>query len=180
MPNSGRWRRSRQAIGNLLIVEGAAPKHGNDTDVSFCAAGATVGIFWKSSTQLRAFARWISKSSTGGGSIMTVSSLLTTQRAVAIKEGFIPAEIRAFIAEYVGMGVEQITDTTHFMDDLDIDRLDRLQLKITIQDTPWGGLDLDAIAGIKMVGVLIDRVASLDHERTAAMLVSRKVMHRRM
>ena len=99
---------------------------------------------------------------------MTVSSLLSTQRAVAIKEGFIPTEIRAFIAEYVGMGVEQITDTTHFVDDLDIDRLDRLEL-----------LD-DEIEEIELVGDLIDRVASLDHERTAAMLVSRKVLRRRM
>ncbi len=105
---------------------------------------------------------------------MTVSSLLSTQRAVAIKEGFIPTEIRAFIAEYVGMGVEQITDTTHFVDDLDIDRLDRLELMILIEDLTGVELLDDEIEEIELVGDLIDRVASLDHERTAAMLVYRK------
>jgi acyl carrier protein len=111
---------------------------------------------------------------------MTVSSLPSTQRAVAIKEGFIPTEIRAFIAEYVGMGVEQITDATHFVDDLDIDRLDRLELMILIEDLTGVELLDDEMEEIELVGDLIDRVASLDYERTAAMLVSRKVMRRRM
>ena len=112
---------------------------------------------------------------------MTVSSLLTTtQRAVAIKEGFIPTEIRAFIAEYVGMSVEQITDATHFIDDLEIDRLDRLELMILIEDLTGVELLDDEIEEIELVGDLIDRVASLDHERTAALLVSRKVLRRRM
>jgi acyl carrier protein len=111
---------------------------------------------------------------------MTVSSLLSTQRAAAIKEGFIPTEIRAFIADYVGIGVEQITDATHFMDDLDIDRLDHLELMILIEDLTGVELLDDEIEEIELVGDLIDRVASLDHERTAAMLLSRRVTHRRM
>jgi hypothetical protein len=52
-----------------------------------------------------------------GGQIMSISSLPSTLCATDIKEGFIPTEIRAFIAGYIGVDAEHITDAMHFLDD---------------------------------------------------------------
>jgi acyl carrier protein len=49
-------------------------------------------------------------------------------------------DIRALIADQLGVNVERVTDQSHFVRDLGVDRLTRLELVILVED--WTGLEL--------------------------------------
>jgi len=64
---------------------------------------------------------------------MTLGSLSPALRT-ASKVNFDIERLRALIAEYTGVELEQVTDEAHFGDDLHLDRFDRLELMILIED----------------------------------------------
>ncbi|MFZ1148525.1 MAG: phosphopantetheine-binding protein [Xanthobacteraceae bacterium] len=64
---------------------------------------------------------------------MTLSSLSPMQHA-APRVIFDTNRLRTLIAEYTGVNAERVTDEAHFGDDLGLDRLDRLELMILIED----------------------------------------------
>jgi len=53
---------------------------------------------------------------------------------VAPQVNFDANRVRALIAEYLGIDIEQITDEARFGDDLGLDWLDELELMILIED----------------------------------------------
>ena len=61
---------------------------------------------------------------------LSLSSLLRT----AAQEDLGPDDVRALIADYLGIDVGRVTDEAHFSDDLGADWLDRLELMILIED----------------------------------------------
>ena len=65
--------------------------------------------------------------------VMTLSSLSPALRT-AQKVNFDIERLRALIAEYTGVDPGRVTDETHFSDDLHLDRFDRLELMILIED----------------------------------------------
>jgi acyl carrier protein len=105
---------------------------------------------------------------------MSISSLPSTLRATDIKEGFIPTEIRAFIAAYIGVDAEHITDAMHLLDDLELDKLDRLELLILIEELTGVEFTDDETDQIEVVGDVARYIASSDHESAAAIILSRK------
>jgi len=67
--------------------------------------------------------------------------------------------VRALIAEYLGIDIEQITDEARFGDDLGLDWLDELELMILIEDEFAGVEFLDTAANeIAVVGDLIRHI----------------------
>jgi acyl carrier protein len=73
-------------------------------------------------------------------------------------------DIRALIADQLGVNVERVTDQSHFMRDLGVDWLARLELVILVEE--WTGLELhdDDVERITVVGDLIRYFASAQEE----------------
>ena len=72
--------------------------------------------------------------------------------------------IRALIADQLGVRVERVTDQSHFVRDLGVDWLTRLELVILVED--WTGLELrdDDVEQITVVSDLIRFFASAEEE----------------
>jgi len=68
--------------------------------------------------------------------------------------------IRSFIADQIGVAVEQVTDELRFADDLKFDRFDRLELAMQLEDKFGVELPQDAIELMEAVGDLIRYVES--------------------
>jgi acyl carrier protein len=73
--------------------------------------------------------------------------------------------IRALIAEQLGVDVKRVTDQSHFARDLKVGWLARLELVISVED--WTGLELedDDIEQINVVGDLIRFFESAKEQR---------------
>ena len=68
-------------------------------------------------------------------------------------------KVRALIARYLGIDVEQLTDEVHFRNDFDLDSLNWLELLILIEETFSGVEFSDAAADqIEVVGDLIRHI----------------------
>jgi acyl carrier protein len=88
---------------------------------------------------------------------MTLSSLSVTQQT-ASQEVFDSDKVRTLIAEYLGIEVKQVTDDAHF-DEFGVDRYDRLELMILIEDAFIGVEIRDNDADqIEVVGDLIRHI----------------------
>lgn len=75
-------------------------------------------------------------------------------------------KLRNFIADYVGVDVQQVADDAHLSDDLGLDWLDQLELMVIIEDE-FVGVDFftDTIATqIVLVG---DLIRHIEHCNTA-------------
>src|ERR1700746_2696898 len=69
-------------------------------------------------------------------------------------------KVRSFIAEYIGIDAEEITDEAHLTDDLGLDWLDQLELMVLIEDE-FAGVEFFAnatAAQVQLVGDLIRHV----------------------
>ena len=68
-------------------------------------------------------------------------------------------KVRALIARYLGIDVEQLTDEVHFRNDFDLDSLNWLELLILIEET-FSGVEFSdaAVDQIEVVGDLIRHV----------------------
>ena len=97
---------------------------------------------------------------------------MTTINAHRIQQNYPPqhgdcssGNIRALIADQLGVNVERVTDQSHFMRDLGVDWLTRLELVILVED--WTGLELrdDDVEQITVVGDLIRFIEGAGRER---------------
>ena len=68
-------------------------------------------------------------------------------------------KVRALIARYLGIDVEQLTDEVHFRNDFDLDSLNWLELLILIEET-FSGVEFSdaAVDQIEVVGDLIRHI----------------------
>ena len=81
-----------------------------------------------------------------------------TMDARVASQGYADADkVRSFIAEYVGIDAEEVTDETHLTDDLGLDWLDQLELMILIEDE-LAGVELSGTAALEVVGDLIRHI----------------------
>jgi acyl carrier protein len=78
---------------------------------------------------------------------------------VAPQADFDANRVRALIAEYLGIDVEQVKDEARFSDDLGLDWLDELELMILIEDE-FAGVEFSDTAAneIAVVGDLIRHI----------------------
>jgi acyl carrier protein len=109
------------------------------------------------------------------GLIMTIRSLPWQHRTAAMAEVVTSHEIRALIAEHLGVDVERVTDEAHFADDLGADWLDRLELMIAVEDQ-FAEVEItdEEADRISVVGDLIRHVESVAGETTMAMPAYRR------
>ncbi|HEY6992682.1 MAG TPA: acyl carrier protein [Xanthobacteraceae bacterium] len=98
-----------------------------------------------------------------------------------MKEVVTSHEIRALIADHLGVEVERVTDEAHLADDLGADWLDRLELMIAVEDQFAEVEITDADADqISVVGDLIRYVESVAGETTTAVPGYRRSVTRSM
>ncbi len=88
---------------------------------------------------------------------MTLSSLSLTRRT-APQELFDTDKVRTLIAEYLGIDPKRVTDEAHFGDELGMDRYDRLELMILIEDASGVEFMDDDADQIEVVGDLIRHI----------------------
>jgi len=96
---------------------------------------------------------------------MSVAGLTSTEQTTAIKAVFAANDLRAFIANHLGVSIGRVTDDAHFTDDLGADWLDRLELMIAVEDQ-FAGVEItaDDVDRIELVGDLIRHIETLDDE----------------
>ena len=87
---------------------------------------------------------------------MTIRNLTSKQRTKAMHQA---NDVRAMIANYLGVDVKRVTDEAHFTDHLGADWLDRLELMIEIEDQfPAVEFTDDDVDQIDVVGDLIRHI----------------------
>jgi acyl carrier protein len=90
---------------------------------------------------------------------MTIDNVISKQRTKAMHQVSTANDVRAIIANYLGVDVERVTDEAHFTDDLGTDWLDRLELMIEIEDQfPAVEFTDDDVEQIDLVGDLIRHI----------------------
>jgi acyl carrier protein len=96
---------------------------------------------------------------------MTIGNLTSMQRTKAMHQVSTANDVRAIIANYLGVDVERVTDEAHFTDDFGADWLDRLELMIEIEDQfPAVEFTDDDVDQIDVVGDLIRHIKRLGSE----------------
>ena len=100
------------------------------------------------------------------GLAMSIAGLTSTEQTTAIKAVFAANDVRALIANHLGVSVDRVTDEAHFTDDLGADWLDRLELMIAVEDQ-FAGVEItaDDVDRIELVGDLIRHIETLDSDR---------------
>jgi acyl carrier protein len=100
------------------------------------------------------------------GLAMSIAGLTSTEQTTAIKAVFAANDVRALIANHLGVSVGRVTDEAHFTDDLGADWLDRLELMIAVEDQ-FAGVEItaDDVDRIELVGDLIRHIETLDSDR---------------
>jgi acyl carrier protein len=90
---------------------------------------------------------------------MTIDNLTSKQRTKAMHQVSTANDVRAIIANYLGVDVERVTDEAHFTGDFGADWLDRLELMIEIEDQfPAVEFTDDDVDQIDVVGDLIRHI----------------------
>jgi acyl carrier protein len=90
---------------------------------------------------------------------MTIGNLTSKQRTKAMHQVSTANDVRAIIANYLGVDVERVTDEAHLIDDFGADWLDRLELMIEIEDQfPAVEFTDDDVDQIDVVGDLIRHI----------------------
>src|SRR4029453_8539452 len=93
------------------------------------------------------------------GAVMTIGNLTSMQRTKAMHQVSTANDVRAIIANYLGVDVERVTDEAHFTDDFGADWLDRLEFMIEIEDQfPAVEFTDDDVDQIDVVGDLIRHI----------------------
>src|ERR1700747_1247787 len=87
-------------------------------------------------------------------------------------------DVRALIANQLGVDVKRVTDVAHFTDDLGADWLDRLELMIVIEDRFADVVITDEdIDQLEVVGDLIRHIEKVDHETRRRSIVEATPLH---
>jgi acyl carrier protein len=96
---------------------------------------------------------------------MTLSSLSLTQ-PTSPQEAFDTDKVRTLIAKYLGIDPKRVTDEAHFSHEFGMDRYDRLELMILIEDA-LTGVDFtdDDADQIEVVGDLIRHIEGNNDRR---------------
>jgi acyl carrier protein len=68
------------------------------------------------------------------GPVMTIGNLTSKQQTKAMNQVSTANDVRAIIANHLGVDIKRVTDEAHFTDDLGADWLDRLELMIEIEN----------------------------------------------
>ena len=90
-----------------------------------------------------------------------------TMDARVASQGYADADkVRSFIAEYVGIDAEEITDETHLTDDLGLDWLDQLELMVLIEDE-FVGVDFFANTTATQIELAGDLIRLIEHHNAA-------------
>jgi len=97
---------------------------------------------------------------------MTIRRLPSNQPTAAANEGFATEDLRALIADHLGVDVKRVTDEAHFAADLGADWLDRLELMIAIEDQ-FADVEItdDDVDQMDVVGDLIRHIENAGNER---------------
>jgi acyl carrier protein len=97
---------------------------------------------------------------------MSIAGLTPSEQITPIKVVFAANDVRALIANHLGVSVRRVTDEAHLTDDLGADWLDRLELMIAVEDQ-FAGVEItdDDFDRIELVGDLIRHVETWDNER---------------
>jgi acyl carrier protein len=90
---------------------------------------------------------------------MTIDNVISKQRTKAMHQVSTANDVRAIIANYLGVDVERVTDEAHFTEDLGADWRDRLELMIEIEDQfPAVEFTDDDVDQLDVVGDLIRHI----------------------
>jgi acyl carrier protein len=90
---------------------------------------------------------------------MTIGNLTSKQRTKAMHQVSTANDVRAIIANYLGVDVERVTDEAHFTDDFGADWIDRLELMMEIENQfPAVEFTDDDVDQIDVVGDLIRHI----------------------
>jgi acyl carrier protein len=90
---------------------------------------------------------------------MTIGNLTSKQRTKAMHQVSTANDVRAIIANYLGVEVERVTDEAHFTDDFGADWIDRLELMMEIENQfPAVEFTDDDVDQIDVVGDLIRHI----------------------
>jgi acyl carrier protein len=97
---------------------------------------------------------------------MSIAGLTSTEQTTAIKAVFVANDVRALIANHLGVSVSRVTDEAHFTIDLGADWLDRLDLMMAAEDH-FVGVEItdDDVDRIELVADLIRHIETWDNER---------------
>jgi acyl carrier protein len=133
---------------------------------SNCGAIATLSAFLNDATLRGEFLGRMPKYSNGWGLFMSIGSALSTEQTTPIKEIFAKNDVRALVANHLGINIARVTEEAHFTDDLGADWLDRLELMMVVEDQ-FAGVEItnDDFARIEVVGDLIHHIETVDNER---------------
>jgi acyl carrier protein len=90
---------------------------------------------------------------------MTIGNLTSKLRTKAMHQVSTANDVRAIIANYLGVEVERVTDEAHFTDDFGADWIDRLELMMEIENQfPAVEFTDDDVDQIDVVGDLIRHI----------------------
>jgi acyl carrier protein len=97
---------------------------------------------------------------------MSIAGLTSTEQPTGIKAVFVANDVRALIANHLGVSVSRVTDEAHFTTDLGADWLDRLDLMMAAEDH-FVGVEItdDDVDRIELVADLIRHIETWDNER---------------
>jgi acyl carrier protein len=103
---------------------------------------------------------------------MKSSALKSSKKATAMRVVASDCDLRALIAQHLGVAVERVTDDVH-LSDLGADWLDRLELMIVIESQLVGvdGTDAD-VEQIDLVGDFLRYIDSLGKDESATQSAS--------
>ncbi len=82
------------------------------------------------------------------------------------------SDIRTLIADRLGIAIERLTDEVHFTNDLEFDRLDRLELVIAIEEKFGVEFTQEEVDQVEVVGDLIRYVENALKSRDKPVIIS--------
>jgi acyl carrier protein len=97
---------------------------------------------------------------------MSIAGLTSTEQTTAIKAVFAANDVRALIANHLGVSVSRVIDEAHFTTDLGADWLDRLDLMMAVEDH-FVGVEItdNDVDRIELVVDLIRHIETWDNEK---------------
>ena len=80
---------------------------------------------------------------------MIIGSLTSSEQTTAIEAVFATNDVRALVANHLGVSIARVTEEAHFTDELGADWLDRLELMMAVEDQ---------FAGVEITDADVDRI----------------------
>ena len=80
---------------------------------------------------------------------MTIGNVTPTEQTMTLTDVFAANDIRTLIANHLGVSVDRVTDGAHFTNVLGAEWLDRLELRMVVEDQ---------FAGVEITGADVGRI----------------------